>query len=483
MTANPSRRRRVTQLGAIAAVAFMFAAAVAVVVGISTLRTSEAGRAVAGDERVVEAFPSTPNLGVAIVDDLDRLTSLAIVTLDPSGVGGSIVTMPVNVDTTLGLGRQREPLSSRPFSPDAPEDAAALQLALESMLGLTVERALVIGPDGAAEFVDRISPLRVDLPQRVVDADSDGTGFVAAAGERSLTADQVVAALTAIDIDGTSYDQHAVDVALWSAIAFAGSSSRDVDVSLDEFGRPVAPTTPDELLDRLFTGTIGARDLAIDRSTARGTDNDDGADFVLLDRTDAILVFAEISPALVSTPNESSTFQIVARFNDEQVATVGEGSSTVGLLRELIGEIQFARGNVVSVRSAPAVEGVGEVTRLEVRDESLVRVVEEAGPILFGEVEVVVATRLVEGVDVVAVLGTDFLDHRAELRAQEEASAADSVDVDPTDGADFDISGDAPDVDSDVDPDIGSDAGSDAITGGDESTGSDDGSDTVPADE
>ena len=192
----------------------------------------------------------------------------------------------------------------------------------------------------------------------------------------------------------------------------------------------------------------------------------------MVDRSDALLVFAEIAPAMVSPPNESLSFQIVAPFTQEQIDASLTDATKPGVLGDLVGELLFSQGNVISVLSQPAPDGAGETTRLEVSDESFVETVRAVAPILFGDVEVVVATTLIDGVDVVAVLGTDFLERRAEIRAETGDDDTDRLAESEIDGSDveggIDEGGEA--VVPEVEPT--------EPVGGDEST-----SDTVPDDE
>lgn len=447
MTADPRRRRRQTRFGALAAVLLIALGAIAVIVGASTLRTSEAGSAPPSDSRVEVAFPSTPTMAIGVVDDENRLASLVVGVVSPTGAGGSLVSIPVNVDTTIGFGDERSTLGSRPYVPGDAESLEALTFGLEATLSITVQHALVLGPDELLAVVEQVAPFDVDLPADLIDADSD-PDEVAAAGESTLDAATVAAAMTAIDIDGAAYTHHELDVALWAAFAEASSAvPLDVEVSLDDDGRPVDPTGADAAFDRLLSGPLAHRDLAIDREAAADAVNPDDADFVIVDRSDALLVFGEIAPGLVSKPNESLSFQIIAPFSDEQIANAGDDVTTVGLMHDLISELLFAQGNVVSVQTSPSVAGAAEITRLEVADEDFVDAVADVAPLVFGEVDVVVASRLIEGVDVVAVLGTGFLDRRAEIAAEAATTsttvADDAAADDDADGASqADVAGD-----------------------------------------
>ena len=157
----------------------------------------------------------------------------------------------------------------------------------------------------------------------MIDSDTAGSGFVAARGESTLDVDTMVEAFTAIDASGESYDHHPADAALWTALADAAPVTT-ADPPLDEFDRPIAPASFDELWERLFAGEVDVRDLAIDGFAARTVDNETDADFVIAVASDSLLVFGSISPGLVSTPNESVSLMLIVGFEEDDVAALGE---------------------------------------------------------------------------------------------------------------------------------------------------------------
>jgi hypothetical protein len=454
MTANAERRRRFTIIGAIFGLIGLVAVIGVSIVAVSTLRTSQEGRPANAEEREVASFPETPNAAIGIVDDMDRLSSLAILTLDPSGVGGSIVVVPVNVDETIGFGPVRLPLSRQPFVPGDADGEADLVAALEPVLTLTLERAVVAGPDELAALLDPLGPFEADLPERVIDSDTPGSGFVARAGSSTIDVDTMVEALTANNVAGTSYDHHGIDVALWSAIADSAPAT-DADPLVDEFDRPVAPASFDEFWERMFAGDVGVRDLAIDAIGAANAENETDADFVLASRPDALLVFGSISPGLLSAPSESLSVMLVVGFDEDDVEALGETAdgmpiSKASMTRRFIGELSFAQANVVAVDLADTPGAVPDTTQLLVSSDVLEQEVRSLSERFFGEAEVIVADRLIDAVDVVIVLGADFLVQRAELLEieREQLELAESASDDGE--ADFEV--------SDLEADVGTDS-------------------------
>jgi len=442
MTASVSRRRRVTVVGAVLGAFGIVTLIVVSVIAVATLRTSQEGKSPPVEQREVVVFPETPNGVIGIVDDLDRLTSIAVLTLDPSGIGGNLVVVPVNVDQSNGFGPMRLPVSRQPYTPGNEEQAAELVAELEPLLTLTIQQVVVVGPVELAELLEPLGPFDAELSDAVVDSDTPGSGIVVPRGSRMLDTPAMVAGLTAIDATDSSYAHHGGDLELWRAIA--DGQPTDVEAPLDDNGRPVPPETFDELWGRLFAGDVGVRDLDIDVAAARSADNVEGADFVIAGRPDALLVFGGISPALVTTPNESLTVSLVVRFDPDDVAELGtavDGTpiTKTSMTRRFIGELLFAQANVVGVDLATAPEEVPEITQLFVATESMEQEVRGLTERFFGDAEVIVADRLLDGVDVVAVLGADFLDQREELLEIERA-AAEEVEADNAE-ADFDLSG------------------------------------------
>lgn len=407
MTAIAERRKRRTVFGAVAALLLIVAAGAMFVVGVVTLSNSQEGEAVGIDTRPAVQFPATPNALLAVTDENGQLASLVVMTLLPDGQGGSMVTVPVKADSTAGFGLQRRPLDE---SFDA-DDVEGLVASVEEMLAITIQRSAVVDADGLEALLPPVEALRFVVPNEVVDTRGGG-GVIATAGPQTFTVEEMVSILAAVDDEAEVDTSHANDVAVWESLAqTAPVAVPPEQVPLDELGRPVAPATVDELMTRLWQGEITVRDLlvvAVDDET-----NPTEADVVLIDRRDSNLVFAQVSPGLVSTPNTGLTVRVVANFTDDQLAEAGGVyGSTSDLAVELIGRLLFIGGNVTSVDTAPT--GAPDVTIIEVAEERQLQENVEAAEALFGEAEVRVAASIIEGIDVEVILGMSYLEREAE---------------------------------------------------------------------
>jgi len=411
MTARHSRRRRRTIVGAAIGVTLLLIGAGLTVVGANTIANSTAGEVVQADDRPVVALPPTDNAALAVIDGQGTLTSLIVATMLPSGRGGSIVTVPVAADVNAGLGESFLPLT-------AVIDTENPQLffeQVEATLAITLQFGEIVGGDRLTELLDPTLPAEVELPIDVVDSDAVDDRLVIEAGRQRLDAPLLVRMLMAVELEASERAQHSIDVAVWSGIARAapaatGTTDGETIVPVDESGRPVPSSTIEEFFERFWAGPVQVRDLAVDELRP-GNDAVITGKSVVIDRRDAVLVFAQTSPARVSAPNPGPVFRIVIPINDDQLEASGSSlTSRRNLAVNLVGLLLFLEANVGSVDATPAADGASEVTRVEVADPDYVPTMEELGPQIFGDVEVVVADELVDGIDVVVVLGTGYFE-------------------------------------------------------------------------
>jgi len=431
VTASPQRRQRRTITAITVSVLLVAVASAMFTVGVFTLSNSEEGAAVEVDERPRVALPVTPNAAMAVVDGDGLLASAVVMTLLPDGLGGSVVTVPVSSDTTAGFGEERVPLSEV-FDPDDPE---IFRSALESVLTLTIERVAIVDVDEFAELIAPIESVQVVLPEDVVDSNALGSGIIAQAGPQSLRRSLVAESLASVNSEGASYEHHDVDVALWTALATtAPVVVPPPPVPVDDLGRALPPETFEEFVARLWNGEVSVRDLAVYEPTP--AENPTGADVVVIDRADAVLVFAQVSPALMSTPNPGLTVRIEVPFTDEQLAVTGEFETSSELARDLVAELLFFQANVVSVDTTPAPQGTSVVTEVEVAEERFLADTEDAAPVLYGPSNVEVASTVIEGVDVVVRLGTGYLEHEAGGPSGDDPEGLDTEELDPAGDSD-----------------------------------------------
>ena len=405
MTARADERRRRTLIGAVVAAVLIVSAAGLTAVGANAVLNSTEGEVAAVDSRPVLSLPATDNAALAVVDDDNRLTSLIVATLLPAGQGGTIVTIPVTADSTALFGEVRRPLNRELNS----ADPSSFFQQIEATVAVTLQFGEIVGANRLTELLEPTIPVTVDVGVDVIDSDDQGARVVVGAGEQRLDGPLLAAALTATEAGADERTQHAIDVALWTGVADSAPVNSSAPVTLDGHGRPTESATVDELFTRLWSGPVQVRDLQIIPPAFVGSDS-----FVVLDRRDVVLVFAQISPARVSAPNPGPVFRLEIPITAAQLAASDSGlASRQEIALEAIATLLFLDGNVVSVDATPSPDGAPLVTRIEAASEEIFAAMEELGLPTFGEVEVVLAKELIDGIDVVVRLGTSYLDAQA----------------------------------------------------------------------
>jgi hypothetical protein len=386
MTSLPGRRRRNTLFALGAGLVAAVVVPTLIYVGANAISNSKAGRNALANAPLEQSFPETPTSMLATVSDTNELTSLTVFVLAPDGDesaavydqrGGSIVSVPINVDS--GSGGQLLSL----------HDAYALggqdelRADLESVINLTIDFSAVMKSDEFAAFLGSLPSIQVDLPTDVLGADETP---LFTKGPNNLTSAQIAQILTSKSATQKERPRQANLDAVWSSIAAAIGSGRE-GLTLSA----ASPTTFAEMATRLMSGPVASRGLV-----ARPLDsavNPEGLDVEALDRPDTILVFASIAPAEMTRPAGGLTFRIEAPPGyDQQV-------------RKTIGVLLSFGGNVVSVDLNAKSKAE---TKLLIYDASLAAVEPTENPI-FGKITVETPDTRLGSIDETISLGTTYL--------------------------------------------------------------------------
>ena len=432
MTAVRERRTRATALAFAAATFGLVAAAVLGVSGVRSLSDSTAGRQADGqrDVRPSQRLPFTSTALVGVIDDEDRLTSVAVWILEPNGVGGSIVGVAATADAASGTSDALAPLAAV-FETGGVEEFLT---AAERLTGLSFDVVEIVDPPRFAQLVGPLGDLPTLLPVPFRDASSDEQWR---AGETELSPPAAARAITATAPDVADWSFEPARAAVWQAIATrigAGVGSV-VPIASDE-DVPI-PENLDQFSDRLFGAAVEFRALTFrpideDRVAAQLPDRYVGAlgtvDAVVAhDRAEMVLLFGAAAPGRLGAPLDAPVFRVVSPYTEADLEGLGLNSSDV--LKRAIDGLFFAQANIVSVADL-ADEEVPEITQVRVADASVSDAVREVYAPLFGEIEVVPATVRIDGIDVEVTLGRSFL---AQLRGDSAPGVAGSGDDDSTD--------------------------------------------------
>jgi hypothetical protein len=368
VTALASRRRQATRRAGAAV-----GVAIAVVIGLSvwgavTLASSTIGREV--DERPVALrLPFTATGLLGLVDDDGRLASAVVIVLDPSGVGGSLVSIAPEADVASGRAESSVTLAEGV----ATGGESMFALDAESLAGIGFDAVLLADEDRLAELLSPVGPVET------------ASGSLTSAG---------VAGALATPVDGTDPGAHLVaDSDLWSAIADAvgdGVPALADAVTVGALEPDSAPVGMGQLTRRLFAGPVAHRMLPI-----RSMPSSIGGDPVMgHDWSEMLVVMAQIAPTRVAAPLAASTVRVVS-------------PGGVDMAIEAVDRLGLAGLNVVSVDASAA--ALPPVTRILVADAGAVTDAADFSAV-FGTVETAVADPRIDGVDVIVELGETFLD-------------------------------------------------------------------------
>jgi hypothetical protein len=372
------------------------------VIGALTLYNSTDGAdASAGRREMV--FPPTPVGAIAALDGNGKLASLAVIVVQPAGAGGSIVPVPVSADSSGGAGPDRLPLDETL----AVQGQAALQDELGALLRLGIEDIAFVDDASLASMLAPVGALQDDLPSDVTAA---GGKVVARSGATTMDAAEAAAVLTARDPDVPAVEQYRSASAVWEAVAKTvgeGVASRAAGADGTTTTTAAGATAKvDAMFADLIAGRVGTR--ALRTSPVPAEQNRRNVDVSLLDPAEVLLVFGQIAPGSVSAPGSGLTFRVVSAFSADQLA--GTHLTNTEVAYQAIRTILSMGGNVVSVSTSGSPPR--DSSDLAVADASVVSAADQAKP-AFATSVVSIDPRPIAGVDVVAALGTSYLQQLA----------------------------------------------------------------------
>lgn len=432
MTAVKQRRTRSTALAFAAAVLGLVAAAVLGVSGVRSLSDSTAGRQAEGqrDARPSQRLPFTSTALVGVIDDDERLTSVAVWILEPNGVGGSIVGLAATADAASGTFDTLSPLAAVFAVGGADEFLAAA----ERLTGLSFDVVEIVDQPRFAQLVGPLGDLPTLLPVSFGDASSEEQWT---AGQTTLSSPAAARAITATDPDAADWSYEPARAAVWQAIADrVGAGIGSVAPIASDRDVPI-PANLDQFSDRLFGAAVEYRPLSFRPIDPERVESQLLGPYVGLlgsidavvahDRAEMVMLFGAAAPGRLGAPLDAPVFRVVSPFSESDLDGLGINSSDV--LKRAIDGLFFAQANVVSVADLAGGE-VPDVTQVLVADAAVSSAVREVYAPLFGEIEVVPATVRIDGIDVEVTLGRSFLE---QLRGESGAAVAGFEDDDSID--------------------------------------------------
>jgi len=282
---------------------------------------------------------------VAALGEGGQLSHLFVATLDASGVGGTIVLLPIGAATETAAAETDD--AGDTTDPQVPQRLADVY-ATDGLGGLANEvqglldvSFVAVGALGRAELVGILSPLGgvdVLLDRDVVTVAVDGTPTkLATAGEASYTVDRVVDILLARRANEKESVRFARHREVWNGIVKRVGAGLDIAPEVD--------TTPAGLVDatnfmrRVLGGAVQVWQLSASPVLDK-TLNPKRLDMYSLDRPEVVMVFASIAPSALSGADLPVAVLLDSPFNDPvvsraAVAALLEAGIGVGAMREI----------------------------------------------------------------------------------------------------------------------------------------------------
>jgi hypothetical protein len=290
------------------------------------------------------AIPDTPAALVAALGEGGQLSHLFVATLDASGVGGTVVLLPIGAATETAAADADTNDGADPQVPQRLADVYAndgLGGLANEVQGLLDVSFVAVGALGRAELVALFAPLGgvdVLLDRDVVTVAVDGTPTkLASAGEASFPIDRLVDILLARRADEKESVRFARHREVWNGVVKRVGAGLDIAPEVD--------TTPAGLVDatnfmrRVLGGALQVWQLSASPVLDR-TLNPGRTDMYGLDRPEVVMVFASIAPSALAGSDLPVSVLVDSTFNDPvvsraAVAALLEAGIGVGAMREI----------------------------------------------------------------------------------------------------------------------------------------------------
>ena len=391
MSAIPARRRRRMIAAVVTSVLTAIALPGGLVIGAADLLNDSGGNNV--DNNATISIPLTPVEMLAITNSRNELASLALIAIDPSLRGGTIVSVPVGARADVRNNEAPRRLADSYTT----GGLTALKTDVENLLNVSLEVADVVNAADLATVLAPIGSQPVSLPQAVLDTSADGTvATVLGAGSTTVTGQQVAASLAASQTGSAESTRLPQVKALWTSVARAGvATSSDTSATTTEQtdNKPSTPTSTAAFFSSLLSGEVdvwqfGAT-LLVDAQR-----NPANADMYELDGGEVLTVMASVAPSAMRPTNTNISVMIDIPFDNTTYA------------KEAATRLAFMGANVVLIRHVP--ETPAEETVVYYND-TMGRVEAETFVNLLGDLTYKESLEIIDGVNLRIVLGNDFV--------------------------------------------------------------------------
>jgi hypothetical protein len=384
MTALVERARRRIRIAIGAGVVSALMLPIGGALAWQRLLNSQSGTSVTATAQEV---PSTPTALLAGVGAGGQLSSLAVLALDPSGVGGTVVLVPVGTATEVAAGDT----SSRLAEVFAEDGLDGLVAETQAVLDVSFVTAAAYDREQLIDVLAPLGAITVLLDRDVVVTGADGTDVIlATTGEQPLPVDRVVDVLLARRAQESEADRFSRHKEVWTGIVERLGIGLDLAPEVD--ATPAGLSSMTNFAARMFAGSMQVWQLAAAPVIDDGR-NPRRVDMYSLDVAETLMIFASVAPSSLVSADVSMTVMIDSSLNDPLISREAVGRLTalgigVGLVREVQGLPPVKTTVALWVDGADALPDI-------MRDT-------------FGEVARIDGSLRVDGIDAVVTLGGSF---------------------------------------------------------------------------
>ena len=395
------------------------------VIAARSLLNSSGGKRV--DDSGALLIPATPAALLATVNDVNQVTSLTAFVLAPSGIGGTIISLPVGTRAE-SIGGQAPHRIGDTYAQAGVE---GLLLEAEGSLDVTFSVVGAVVRNDLAGVFSMLPPIPVNFETPVVNTamvmpDPATTTTIKsrssrstettlppqptavdtelfAAGEQTLTGDQAALLLYAQKSGEPELDRLARIKAMWNGVATAVGTGLSAEVAQFDPAL-IGAELPNEIgafMRRVFGGPIQVWQLSAQPLV--GADNPLGIDVYSLDRFEVLMIMASVAPSSLSIANDTLAVQVDNPFNDANIT-----HSIVERLSYLNVTVALIRNLTISPQQKTVIKTTTVIAD-ELKKIGLDGVV---GPISYGKWK-----DPVQGIGAQIILGQDFVDFLASAPA------------------------------------------------------------------
>ena len=297
------------------------------------------------------AIPDTPAALVAALGEGGQLSHLFVATMDASGVGGTLVLLPIGAATetvavdSADAAADDAKLPRRLADVYATDGLGGLANEVQGLLDLSF---VAVGALTRAELIDVLAPLGgvdVLLDRDVVTVAVDGTPTkLASAGETSYPIDRLVDILLARRPNEKESERFARHREVWNGVVKRVGAGLDLPPEVDM--TPAGLADASNFMRRVIGGAIQVWQLAA-APVLDKTINPKRIDMYSLDRAEVVMVFASVAPSALAGADLPITVMIDSPFNDPvvsraAVAALLDAGIGVGVMREVSAREQAA---------------------------------------------------------------------------------------------------------------------------------------------